>query len=531
MNYLALASLLLSQSGILGELLETMIATSTFCVLAWNVVACAKLLNLPANGGSFLERLRRMATNTLMMMAIAAGISFTSMFVQMVRPEAGDPLQVLLFTLNVGTILAMFALPATYATYLWARGFPPILALRVTALSHQAAERRAFNRAWIYGGVMASSYMALCTFCSFLMSWPISISLDIPLAILAVAAVLSIMYWGEFPDRTTLGLGVTCIVGVSIALVPIAYLPGAYTNGMAQLADQFGVDAVPGTLPPPFSLARAMWGSLAGDVNYRYDQIYLKNGSNSLYFDAYLPPNVPFGAGGGSTLLPVVIMIHGGAWQVEVKGAYNLRQFDAVIARQGYAVFDIQYSLWSAAEPWKDIGRMMSDIGNFTSFLALNAGDYHSNLSVCAFLGRSAGGQLALLAALAHDAPYFTGNFTPGLGVKGVVGLYTIADLTLPPILVDTRPLTRDHARELSPITYVGPGQPAVLLMVGDRDAYLHTTALPQFLATMRAAGQRSVLVTLPFTDHGFDLFALDGPHGQITKALVTRFLALAFNA
>ena len=90
---------------------------------------------------------------------------------------------------------------------------------------------------------------------------------------------------------------------------------------------------------------------------------------------------------------PRLIDIYGGAWQRGAPG--DCRQFDSYLAHKGYAVFAIDYR----HAPAFRFPAQIEDVRAAISFVHANAAQYRTDPNRLILCGRSAGGQLALLAA------------------------------------------------------------------------------------------------------------------------------------
>ena len=148
-----------------------------------------------------------------------------------------------------------------------------------------------------------------------------------------------------------------------------------------------------------------------------------------------------------------------------------------------------------------------------------------------ALLGRSAGGQLALLAAYTAGDP----------AIRGVISIYGPTDFEFgyehpaPSGLFDTRaalttylggtPSTAADAYfAASPINFVSHSSPPTLLIHGMRDPIVSPDASERLDAKLKEAGVKSLFVRLPWATHGCDR-SFGGPCGQIATYAVERFL------
>jgi acetyl esterase/lipase len=225
---------------------------------------------------------------------------------------------------------------------------------------------------------------------------------------------------------------------------------------------------------------------------------------------------------------PSVVQIYGGAWQ---RGALaDDARFAAYLAARGFVVFAVDYR---HAPRWQWPAQI-DDVRSALGWIREHGGEYGAETSRMALLGRSAGAQLALIAAYQLGVP----------GISAVVSYYGPVDLTDgyrdPPrpdpldvrsieiaLLGGTPDQAPDRYREASPITYAARRAPPTLLIYGGRDHVV----LPRFGelidARLRAAGATSVFLEIPWAEHAFDAVP-NGPSAQLALYYTERFLAWA---
>jgi acetyl esterase/lipase len=219
-------------------------------------------------------------------------------------------------------------------------------------------------------------------------------------------------------------------------------------------------------------------------------------GYRPLELDLYLPPGPE---GGGP--VPVIVHVHGGGWRrgsrrvpLPVLGA----GFYDRIAAQGFAVAAIDYRLSGEARypaPLEDVRTAIGWVREHAAEYGLDAGRVFA-------WGDSAGGHLALLAAL-------TGARGPRGEVQGVVAWFPVTDLAGLPSDVtdaggmpDAGPDSRealllgappssvpDLAREASPVAHAGAGAPPVLLMHGAADDLVPPAQSARLAEALTAVG------------------------------------------
>ena len=222
---------------------------------------------------------------------------------------------------------------------------------------------------------------------------------------------------------------------------------------------------------------------------------------------------------------PCVIVIHGGAWNGG--DSRELPQLNSYLANRGYAVASINYRL----SPKNNFPAQLEDIKSAIEFLKNNAFEFKINPSNFVLLGRSAGGQLALMAAYTiKDA-----------GIKGVISFYAPADMVwatfVPgnPLVLDSKKVLSDYIgcnyetgpekyKRSSPLEFVSPDNPPTLIIHGENDvmvAYEHSKRLDEKLTKNNV---KHLLVTLSWATHGCD-YNFYGPSGQISTFAIEEFL------
>jgi acetyl esterase/lipase len=157
-------------------------------------------------------------------------------------------------------------------------------------------------------------------------------------------------------------------------------------------------------------------------------------------------------------------------------------------------------------------------------------------------LGRSAGGEIALVAAYSAGDPRLPPSCAvEDAPVSAVTALYAPTDLAwghAHPIRPDvvrgpeaielylggTPEQAPDAYRLASPLTWADHPLPPTLLVHGTDDRLVSVEHSRRLARGLRAAGQPVELVEIPFADHAFD--ARPGGFGeQLARQVVVRFL------
>lgn len=291
----------------------------------------------------------------------------------------------------------------------------------------------------------------------------------------------------------------------------------------SQLAAAFG-DAPPRAAigAPPRSMPLAPADLLRGVASpevQRSKRVYSKVKGEALTLDLY-SQRMPEGPA------PGVIVVHGGGWQNG--DSAELPDLNAYLAARGYLVASINYRL----APRHRFPAAREDVKTAIAYLKDHAADFGLDPERLILLGRSAGGQLALLAAYtAHDP-----------SIRGVIAFYAPVDLHYSHAhpanrwVIDSRTLLEGYLGgppqrvsaaydAASPIRFASPDIPPTLLIHGGRDELVSPDQSERLAARLNETGSRHLLLHLPWATHGCDAH-FNGPCGQITTYAIERFLA-----
>ena len=227
---------------------------------------------------------------------------------------------------------------------------------------------------------------------------------------------------------------------------------------------------------------------------------------------------------------PLVIAIHGGSWN---SGDYTqLPAINHHLANRGYAVAAITYRL----APNHTFPKQREDVFTAIAWLKEHAAELAIDPTRIALLGRSAGGQLALLA----------GYVAADTAIKGVVSYYGPTDMnyawthpTNPRVLDTPRTLSEylgggpdhvpEHFNDASPRGFVSQESPPTLLIHGTRDELVFYVQTERLQARLTEEGVPHQVASLPWATHGLDANPT-GPSGQISTWAIERFLANVLN-
>ncbi|HYF65841.1 MAG TPA: alpha/beta hydrolase, partial [Herpetosiphonaceae bacterium] len=219
---------------------------------------------------------------------------------------------------------------------------------------------------------------------------------------------------------------------------------------------------------------------------------------------------------------PALVIVHGGSWRTGDKG--DVPAFSERLAGRGYVVFDVAYRL----APDARFPAAVSDVKCAIGYIKANAARFGIDPGRLVLLGRSAGAQIALVAAYAPDAAELPASCPAGdTSVSAVIGYYapTLMDYynvikpELSPGALDDYlggpPESFAEAyRQARPATWLGPNSPPTLLLHGSRDQFVRPADSAAIADQMERLGRPYAFIELPWANHGFD-FNPDGVNSQ----------------
>lgn len=325
------------------------------------------------------------------------------------------------------------------------------------------------------------------------------------------AVTLVLLLSGFFAGKYQLAGTILGIIALIIFLTPILRAWSEGRQLAAAVDDTFGNDPSPKPLAP-FSLMTMITGNRLKEVPFK-----TFNYHSSLHLDYY--PSRSEG------LRPCIIVIHGGSWSSG--DSKQLPELNTCLANTGYHVAAINYRLAPAFQsplPVEDVYAAME-------YLKVHATELKIDPANFVLLGRSAGAQIALLAAYRQPVP----------GLKGVIDFYGPADMvwgySLPanPWVMDSRKVLENYLggsytavpknyEASSPIEFVNKNTVPTLIIHGERDVLVAHEHSARLTKKLTANGIKHFFLSLPWATHGFD-YNLNGPGGQLSTYTVKRFL------
>ena len=222
---------------------------------------------------------------------------------------------------------------------------------------------------------------------------------------------------------------------------------------------------------------------------------------------------------------PCLIVIHGGSWNSG--NSKQLPELNSYLAQAGYHCAAINYRLaprWNCPAPIEDVSAAIAYLREQADELSID----EDNLVL---LGRSAGGQVALLAAYTLRQSC----------IKGAINLYGPADMIwgymtpTNPLVMNSRdvlakyvggsyPQIPDKYVASSPIEFVNRETVPTLIFHGLTDPLVFDEHSRRLASKLRQHDIPHYFLELPWATHGFD-YNLNGPSGQLCTYAIHYFL------
>lgn len=343
---------------------------------------------------------------------------------------------------------------------------------------------------------------------------------------LVFPALLLVLLPGWRGSRMSATGSVFAAIGIVLLLLPLAEARVISRGLPAALREAFSPNPNPDLvlskgegIRPPLSMRDLVLGVRSDDVLVD-EHVYAVVDGHELKLDLYRAESMSMQAS-----RPVVITIHGGSWR-----SGNRRDFvdlSRYLAARGYIVAAIDYRLaprWRFPAAQEDVAAAIS----YVKSLGATAG---SDPNRIALIGRSAGGQIALLAAYTARDP----------AIRGVVSYYGPAALRwgyenpAKKAVIDSSAILEEylggspathgaqyHAAE--PATFVDARSPPTLFIQGLRDELVSPFHNEFVSARLIEAGVPHFILRLPWAVHGCD-YIFSGPCGQLSTYAVEWFL------
>ncbi len=351
--------------------------------------------------------------------------------------------------------------------------------------------------------------------------WEASIAADEWGHYLAVLGILiAITGWGSRIGKVATILSIVAVLLLLSPVVRASFVAASLPNRIVAAFGPAQPRSLPGAKPlvKPLSASTLFRKPKSPEVRMT-TMSYVTRDRASLDLDLYRRDRE-------LTPAPLVIAIHGGSWRSG--GRTDLPALNSYLASRGYVVASPTYRF----APKFPYPAASQDIDAAISFLEQNSARLGIDSTRIVLLGRSAGAQLALLAAYTRKDP----------AVRGAVSLYGPTDqkwgwdnpsnprvynsaVTLRGFLNGDPASAADAYRTSSPLNYVGADSPPTLMIHGTLDPLVSVKQSARLDSALVAARRPHLFIELPWATHGCD-YVFNGPCGQISTYAIERFVA-----
>jgi acetyl esterase/lipase len=243
----------------------------------------------------------------------------------------------------------------------------------------------------------------------------------------------------------------------------------------------------------------------AADVSLEKGLEYANPDNQHLQLDLARPPE-------GDGPFPAVICIHGGGFRAGKRESWDNMCKD--LAAHGFVAATVTYRL----APKYQFPAAVEDCKAAVRWMRTNAAKYHIDAQRIGVLGDSAGGHLTQFLAVTGNVHDFDGDQNPGpsSAVQCAVSYYGPCDFTksygksvdaaevLPLFLGGNLEQARHRHILASPLYWVTPDCPPILLMQGTDDKYVNYEQAVLMRDRLKAAEVDVELLTLQGAGHGF---------------------------
>jgi acetyl esterase/lipase len=211
---------------------------------------------------------------------------------------------------------------------------------------------------------------------------------------------------------------------------------------------------------------------------------------------------------------PVVALVHGGCWKAGYATLRDLAPMGDALKAEGIASWNIEYR--RLGQPGSGWPGTYADIGRGIDQLRQAAPRYSLDLNRLAVVGHSAGGHLAMWAAmrqrLSPNSPVYVASPLPVRGVINLAGTIDMReniahmeaechDAVVTTLLGGTPSSVPERYREVSATTMVPLGVQQILVW-GEHESFVPLSLARRHVDAATKAGDRARLIVVPAIGH-----------------------------
>jgi acetyl esterase/lipase len=235
---------------------------------------------------------------------------------------------------------------------------------------------------------------------------------------------------------------------------------------------------------------------------------------------------------------PVVVLVNGGCWKAEYATVRDLSPMGDALKAEGIASWNLEYR--RLGQPGSGWPGTYADIGHGIDHLRQVAADYRLDLTRVAVVGHSAGGHLAMWAAMRRrlppNSPLYVSSPLPLRGVINLAGTIDMReniahmetdchDGVVTAMLGGTPASVSARYREVSATTMVPLGVPQILVW-GEHENFVPLSLAKTHVDAATKAGDRARLIVVPAVGH----FELASPQSSAWHAVLEAVRSLVTN-
>lgn len=217
---------------------------------------------------------------------------------------------------------------------------------------------------------------------------------------------------------------------------------------------------------------------------------------------------------------PAIVLIHGGGWRISDKAADREVRIGTDLAREGYAVFSINYLLNVGEKDERGVLHLSRvawpqnfyDCKTAVRYLRKEAKQYNIDANRIATMGGSAGGHLAMLvgSTIHHKEFNAQGLYTDQSNevscILNFYGDYDIRGRRVSPFAGADKETTMANEKAASPITWIDKNTPPMFITHGTEDTTILVERSRLLVRHLEELGLPYCYLELAETPHTFDL-------------------------